>query len=192
MGAAMRAATDFRSFPTYMMNLYLYPVAGWGALLGVLFVADRTALAIFLLYVLTLWNAALTVWWGIRTTRKVATEELTRGEVVAGVVSIGQILAVVAATPIIVFLMADPLSPSSWSTCLGVALVSAMSYYLTALVARLANRFTNAIALTVAVLALPVNTTGAVTAATMSGLYDKVLQELDMPPVLMIDKPDEE
>lgn len=177
----MQYATDIRSFPQPVMNMYLYPIAGWGVLLLLLFVSGRAELALPLCFPLAVWQGMLTAWWGYDAGKKLRRQELTRPELNAAVLSIGQILVGAAAMPAIVFLAAEPLSPSSWSTCMGIAAVCGVSWVGVQQLAKIPRWYASAIALTLAVLALPINVTGAVSVASMVGLYDNTVDEFGLP-----------
>lgn len=181
-------ATDKRSVPDRLLNLFLYPIAAWGlALLGCYF-AGRAAWAILLCFPLALWFGALTLYWGMRSIRAMGRGDLTPPEVNAGVRSIGHILAAASLSPGIVFLAADPLSSAALSTTVGVVAVAAIAWLLCSAAVRLSNRYFTAVVLTLAWLALPLNAGGAVTAATLTGLYDRVG---DVAPLPGLGSPDE-
>ncbi|MBT3218780.1 MAG: hypothetical protein HN348_06785 [Proteobacteria bacterium] len=184
----VQQASDHRSVSNLVMNLYLYPIAAWGFLLFILFFIDEAAMAITLCFPLAFWQIGLTIWWGFVTGQKVKKQDLTRPEAHAGVFSLGHIMAAGAAAPGIVFLAADPFSPSSWSTCIGVATVSVLAWLAVSALTRLNNRYASLFALIMACMALPINATGAITVAEMMGLYDKALDELGLPEELKLDQ----
>ena len=167
-------ATDVRSVPDRLLDALLYPVAGWGVLYGVLYFLGRDAFAIPLLFPLALWQAALTIGWGLAMVRQVRRGALAPDEVHAGARSIGGIVASDALLPAVVFLVADPLSPTAHGTAIGIGVVSGLAYALVVLGGRIGNRYLDVAVLTVACLALPINTTGAVTMASMAGWFDQV------------------
>lgn len=169
-------ATDHRALPDLVLNLYLYPVGAWVIGFAGLFFADHAAYAIPLLYPLALWQIGLSMWWGQGLLRRLDTGDLSLGEAHAGVRSVGQLLAWSALSPAIVFLTNDPLSPAAWSTTLGAVLVSIGTYAGVLLLTRLASRWTHGAAIAIACFALPLNAIGAVTVASMLGLFDVVVE----------------
>jgi membrane protein DedA with SNARE-associated domain len=174
-------ALDLRSLPTRTMNLYLYPMAGWGLGLIALYVADRTAWALPLCFPLAIWNAGLSIVWGRDLIRRYDAQRLTQAEVLAGVRSVGSMLAAVAMIPGIVFLVIDPIAMSSWSTFFGIVIIAGLARLGVELTAKLAHRYASILALALACLALPLNTTGAVSVAAMVGFFDKALQDAGAP-----------
>ena len=180
----MSAATDVRSIPDWLLNAFLTPIALWGIVYAALYFAARDAYAIPLLYPLALWQIGLTIWWGLSTVRWVRAGELTMPEVNAGARSIGGIAAGVAMLPAVVFLVNDPLALEAQGTALGVFVVSGLARGAVQLGARLANPFAHVAILTFALLALPINATGAVTVASVVGLFDRVAE----PSKTMIDR----
>ena len=167
-------ATDVRSVPDRLLDALLYPVAGWGVLYGALYFLGRDAFAIPLLFPLALWQSALAIGWGLVMVRQVRRGALAIDEVHAGARSIGGIVASDALLPAVVFLVADPLSPTAHGTAIGIGVVSGLAYGLVVLGGRIGNRYLDVAVLTVACLALPINTTGAVTMASMAGWFDHV------------------
>lgn len=167
-------ATDVRSIPDWMLNAFLYPIAGWGVGYGILYFVERDAWAIPLLFPLALWQIGLTTFWAARTARMLRAGELTAPEVHAGIRSIGGITSADAVLPAVVFLVNDPLHPSAQGTALGVLVVAAFAYGLVQLGHRWQWMSLQAVILGFACLALPINATGAVTVAEMVGWFDKV------------------
>jgi hypothetical protein len=172
----MSQATDVRSIPDWLLNAYLLPISVWGIGYGALYFTSRDAWAIPLLYPLALWQIALTIWWGLQSLRRVRSGELTMPEIDAGARSIGAIAAGVAMLPAVVFLVNDPLAHEAWGTAVGILLVSGAAWGAVNVGARLANPFAHVAILAFALLALPINATGAVTVATMVGWFDKVAE----------------
>jgi hypothetical protein len=167
--------SDVRSLPTATLNLYLYGIGAWGALLLVLLLMSRIEAALPLTYVVAIWQGALTLWWGPSMLKKFREGELTRGEADAGVRSVGRLLAASAMLPAIVFLARDPLEPNSWMATVSILAVSMAAYFGAGAVTKLSNPWTHTGILVVAWLALPINATGAVTFAAAFGLFDKLL-----------------
>ncbi|MEZ4240654.1 MAG: hypothetical protein R3F59_31785 [Myxococcota bacterium] len=166
---------DHRAVPNTVLNLYLYPVGAWAIALAVLYFTGRGPLAIPLCYPLALWQIGLSAWWGRSLLARLDAGDLTTAEAHAGVRSVGQILAWSALCPAMVFMTNDPLAPSAWSAALGAVAVSGLVYLGVMGLTQLASRWTHAAAIAMGCLALPLNATGAVTIATMLGLFDKVL-----------------
>lgn len=175
-------ANDLRALPDVVLNLYLYPVGAWAILFGCLFFANYAAFAIPLLYPLALWQIGLSIYWGTGLLRRLDSGDITLGEAHAGVRSVGQLLAWSALSPAIVFLTNDPLAPTAWSTTLGAVIVSIAAYLGVMLLTRLASRWTHGAAIAIACFALPLNATGAVTMASMLGLFDVMVEASPVPP----------
>lgn len=175
-------ATDHRALPDLVLNMYLYPVGAWVILFACLFFANQAAWAIPLLYPLALWQIGLSIYWGRTLLRRLDTGDLSTAEAHAGVRSVGQLLAWSALSPAIVFLTDDPLAPAAWSTTLGAVLVSIGVYAAVLLLTRLASRWTHGAAIAIACFALPLNATGAVTVASMLGLFDVVVDASPVQP----------
>ena len=140
--------SDIRSLPTSTLNLYLYGIGAWGAVLLILLGVGRIELALPLTYAVALWQGGLTLWWGPRMLAKFHRGELSRGEADAGVQSVGRLLG---------------------------ASAMLLAYFGSSLVTRLSNPWTHAGILILAGLALPINATGAVTFAAAFGLFDKLV-----------------
>jgi hypothetical protein len=172
----MATATDVRAIPDWLLNAYLTPIAVWGIGYGALYFTSRDAYAIPLLYPLALWQLGLTVWWAFSALRRVRAGMLTMPEVDAGVRSIGGIAAGDSLLPAVVFLVNDPLASEAHMTAFGVVLVGSLAFLAVRLGAYVANPFAHVAILTFALLALPINATGAVTVATMVGWFDTVAE----------------
>lgn len=177
----MARASDIRAIPQRVLDLYLYPIAGWGIALAVLHVWGHTRFALPLLYALACWQAILTAWWRRDLLRRLERGALTPAEVDAGIRSVGHMLVLSALTPALVFLAADPLSPEALGTSIGNAIVAAVAWGAITVGARVGSTTTYAIALVVACAALPVNATGAVTAATLAGWWSEVIERAPLP-----------
>lgn len=156
-------------------------MAIWGLSLVLLYVANLTALALPLCIPLAIWNAGLSLVWGRDLIKRYDAERLSEAEVLAGVRSVGSLLAGVSMIPGIVFLVNDPIAMSSWSTFFGIIIVAGLARLGVDLMSRIAHRYASIFALTVACLALPLNTTGAASVAAMVGLYDKALEDAGAP-----------
>lgn len=180
----MAVVSDHRALPDRVLNLYLYPVGAWGVALLALFFTGFAAYALPLCYPLALWYVGLSVWWGRGLLKRIDAGELTHAEAHAGVRSAGQILAFASVSPAIVFLSADPLAATAWSTTVGVLVVAAVTWGGIGLLTRIGSRWSHGAAMALACLALPVNATGAVTVATMVGLYDVMVDVAPVPDVL--------
>jgi hypothetical protein len=172
---------DLRSLPTRTMNLYLYPMAIWGLSLLVLYVSNRTAWALPLCIPLAIWNAGLSVVWGRDLIRRYDTGKLSQPEVLAGVRSVGSLLAGASMVPGIVFLVNDPIAMSSWSTFFGILIVAGLARLGVDMMSRIPHRYASIFALAIACLALPLNTTGAASVAAMVGWYDQALEDAGAP-----------
>ncbi|MBA2319520.1 MAG: hypothetical protein H0V89_00050 [Deltaproteobacteria bacterium] len=172
----MAPATDVRSIPDWLLNAYRAPAALWGLAYGALYFTSRDAYAIPLLYPLAAWQIALTIWWAANSLRRLRSAELTMPEVDAGVRTIGGIAAGAAILPAVVFIVNDPLASEAHGTAFGVIVVAGVAYGAVRLGERLANPVGHLAVLTFALLALPINATGAVTIASMRGWFDQVAQ----------------
>lgn len=177
-------ATDHRALPDHILDLYLYPFAIWGLILVLLFIWEVTAWAMALLMPLALWQLVLTLWWGIGTLRRFDREELTHPEAQAGARSVGRILAATSAAPIVVFFGRDPFALGSWSTSAGVLLIAMVTWFGTQLLVRMQRRWAYIAAMALGVFALPVSATGSVTAATMMGWYQTVVDNTPLPDLI--------
>lgn len=186
----MASVSDHRALPDATLNLYLYPIGAWGAAAVVLFFTGYAAFSLPLLYPLSLWQIGLSAVWGGRMLRRLQTGELTNGEAHAGVRSVGQILAASSCLPAIVFLTDDPLAPAAWGTTVGALVLAGLVYGGLLALTRIGSRVTHGAAIALACFALPVNATGAVTVATMIGLFDKVVDAAPVPDALKPDLPD--
>ncbi len=173
--------SDLSVISDRLLQLYLYPVVAWACLLLGLFVYGHIHWGLLLCLPLSLWFAGLTVYWRIQTRRRLRASEITVGEFRAGTLTISRILAGTSSTPAIVFLAADPFSVTAWSTCLGVGTLCLLAYGVAGTMLRLKGEVPLAVALLASWLALPINATGAVTAATFLGWYDTVAEHTPMP-----------
>jgi hypothetical protein len=166
---------DLRSLPDRTLQLYLYGIGAWGLALLLLYVGQHTAWAIPLLYLVFVWQALLTGWWGADVMRRFDAGELTDREARAGVGSVGRIVAASALLPSIVFLVEDPLAAASWTAATGTIVVAGLAALVCSIVARVENRFAHIFGLAIASLALPINATGAVSLAAAAGFFDRIL-----------------
>lgn len=173
--------SDERALSDRMLNLFLYPIVGWGLAAVALFLTGEFQWSLPLAFPLAFWHIGLSFVWGMRLVRGLDRQELTNAEAHEGVRSVGNILAGASLLPAIVFLANDPLSPQSWSVTIGTFLVTAGVVGLRALLTRIASRWSHAVAIAVACLALPLNITGSVTVASMLGLYDTVVDATPVP-----------
>lgn len=177
----MDEVSDHAALSDRTLNMYLWPVGVWGAVLLVLYVTDYTAYAIPLCYLVALWQIALSAVWGRNLLARLGRGEITRPEANAGVKSVGRILAATSLAPAIVFLANDPLAPSAWSTTAGVVVVASLAFGAVTLLTRLPGAATHTMAIAIGCLAMPLNATGAVTVATLTGLYDVVVDTAPLP-----------
>jgi len=175
------SASDRRSLPTPVLNLYLYALMVWGIALLSLFLTGYIAYGIPACYLLWVWQAGVTLYWGRFLIGEVNEGRLGRDEVDAGARSVGKILTSSALLPAILFLGQDPLDPRVISTCIGACLVSAIAWGFVSALGRFSNRYAHIAALTLACLALPINTSGAVTVATFVGVWDAVVEVAPTP-----------
>lgn len=166
---------DLRSLPDGTLELFLYGIGAWGIVLLLLYIAELTALALPLAYVVFVWQALLTGWWGLGLSRRFDAGELGAGEARAGVASVARILAASSLLPAVVFLAEDPLSASSWTAAAGTFAVAGLVWVSIWFLARVENRLAHFLLLAMANLALPVNATGAVSIAVASGFFDRFL-----------------
>ena len=173
--------SDHRALSNVTLNLYLYPVGAWAIALGLLYFTSHGALAIPLCYPLAIWQIALSAWWGRRLLARLDRGELSLAEAHAGVRSVGQLLAWSALCPAFVFMTDDPLAPSAWSAALGAVGVSGLAYLGVMALTRIGSRWTHGAAIAIACAALPLNATGAVTIASMLGLFDAMVERAPLP-----------
>lgn len=164
-------ATDVRALPDATLNLYLYPVGAWVILFALLYFAGYAHFALPLCYPLAIWQALLSASWARSLIRRVDNGELTPEEAHEGVRSVGQLLAWSGLAPAIALLTEDPLSMEAWSAMLGAVAVSGLAWLGVVAVTRLPARWAHLAAVMLACLVLPLNATGAVTAATFIGIF---------------------
>ncbi len=186
----MSTASDYRALPDRTLNLYLYPLGIWGIATVALWFSQYGQWAIPLCYPLALWQIVLSAAWGTNLLRRLDRGELTNAEAHSGIRSVANLLGGSALLPAIVFLANDPMSPEGWSTAVGAAVVAGLAVGAVSVLTRMSSRWTHAVALALACLALPVNATGAVTVATMLGLYDVVVEVAPVPEELKPPTPD--
>jgi hypothetical protein len=163
------------------MNLYLYPIAIWVIALILLYVAEKTPWALLLCFPLAIWNAGLSIYWGRFVTRRFDNHDITQGETLAGVQSVGNLLAGASLMPGIVFLIDDPIAMSSWSTFFGICIIAGAARVGVTIMTKINHRYASYLALTVACLALPVNTTGAASVAAFVGFFDQAIDDVGAP-----------
>lgn len=166
---------DLRSLPDTTLQLYLYGIGAWSVLMLVLYVLQATAFALPAAFLVFVWQALLTGWWGNGLQQRFDAGELGPGEARAGVLSVARIVGASSLLPAIVFLAEDPLAASSWTAAAGTFVVFIVVWVLSHLLARIEHRFAHVVVLVLANLALPVNATGAVSFAVTSGFFDAVL-----------------
>lgn len=166
---------DLRSLPDQTLQLFLYGIGAWGLAMLLLYSIQATALAIPLLFVVFIWQALLTGWWGTDLMKRFDNNGLTEGEARAGVASVARILTSSSLLPAIVFLAEDPLAAASWTAATGTVIVAGVVWVVSSIAARIQNRFAHIAALALASLALPINATGAVSIAVTAGFFDKIL-----------------
>ncbi len=176
-------ASDHRSLPNRVLNLYLYSLMVWGVGLLALYFSGYIAYGIPACYLLWFWQAGVTLYWGRFVMSQFDAGDLEREEVDAGAKSVGKILAGSALLPAILFLGVDPLDPIVISTVVGSTVVAALAWAAVNALGRFSNRYAHIIALTLALLALPINTSGAVTVATIVGVWDAVVDVAPTPPI---------
>lgn len=164
-------ASDLRALPDATLNLYLYPVGAWVIVFAVLYFGGYAHYALPLCYPLALWQALLSFQWARWLVRQVDAGQLSAAEAHAGVRSVGQLLAWSGLAPAIALLTEDPLAMSAWSAMFGAVLVSGLAWAGILAVTRLTARWTHVAAVMVACLVLPLNATGAVTAAALIGIF---------------------
>ena len=174
-------ASDLSVVSERFLQLLLYPVVGWAAVLLVFYGLGHLGWGLVLCFPLAAWLGALVLWWAFDTRRRFRSGEVERAELAAGVRTVGHVLAGAAATPALVFLADDPLAPSAWSTTVGVGIVAGVAYGAVSALVRWPRQLTLGLALLVAWASLPVNAMGAVTVATMLGWYDHVAERTPMP-----------
>ncbi len=175
IAAAEERTDDLRSLPDGTLQLYLGGIGAWGLALLLLYLFQVTALAIPLAYVVFVWQAVLTGWWGNDLLRRFDAGELSAGEARAGVASVARILAASSLLPAIVFLAEDPLASSSWTAAAGTVTVAGVVWLLILTLGRIQHRVAHVVLLALANLALPVNATGAVSIALTSGFFEQVM-----------------
>jgi hypothetical protein len=178
------SVSDIHTVSNRMLNLLLYPVAGWGIALVGLYVSGQSAWALPLLYAIAIWQTALAAWWGRDLLARLDREEVTYPQANAGVKSVGRILAATSLAPVMVFFCRDPFAPESWSTSFGVCVVAAVSWVAVNGLVRVPGKWSHGLALFVAALALPISATGSVTVASMMGWYLTVVESTPLPDLI--------
>ena len=182
-------ALDHRSVPDRVLDLYLYPIGGWGIAFALLFLWEYTEMAMQLLMPLAAWQTGLTIWWGVTTLRRYDRGELGFDEAVAGVRSVGRIVASSGLLPILVFLARDPFALGSLSTIVGVTVVSGVSWLGVHGLVRFNSRLAYTLALAFGCAALPISATGSVTVGVMLGWYRVVVESTPIPDQLTLPAP---
>ena len=174
----LHTSDDLRSLPDRILNLLLYAVAGWGVALLVCFLWHQTALAIPLTYVVFLWQAVVTAWWGVGMLRRYDRGEITLGEANAGVESVSHILLASSLLPAIVFVaenpVPDPFPGPGLSAAASIAVLSGLAFGITTASLKLSNRWSHIGILALSSATLPINATGAFSVAAAYGLFDSL------------------
>lgn len=173
--------SDFRALPDATLNLFLVPIGAWGVIALVLFFTGFSQWAVPLAYPLAAWQIGLTAFWGTGLLRRTDAGDLTRAEAHEGIRSVTSIVVGSSLLPAIVFLANDPLEPEAWSLAAGTFAVAGMVLGLTRLLMRPSSRLLHGAALAIAVVALPLNTTGTVTVATVLGWYGSMVNVAPVP-----------
>jgi hypothetical protein len=164
-------ATDVRALPNATLNLYLYPVGAWVVVFAALYFAGYPHFALPLCYPLALWQVLLSASWGRRLLQRLEAGQVTYSEAHAGVRSVGQLLVWSGLAPGIALLAEDPLAMSAWSAMAGAVAVSGLSWIGIAALTRVASAWTHLAAVALGCCVLPLNATGAVTVATLIGIF---------------------
>jgi hypothetical protein len=164
-------ATDVRALPNTTLNLFLYPVGAWVLVFAMLYFGGYGHLALPLCYPLALWQAALSATWGRRLLQRVENGEISFAEAHEGVRSVGQLLCWSGVAPAIALLTEDPLATSAWSAMLGAVAISGLCWLGILALTRVRSAWSHLVAVALGCLVLPLNATGAVTAATFIGIF---------------------
>ncbi|MCO4747006.1 MAG: hypothetical protein KC912_19570 [Proteobacteria bacterium] len=165
-----------RSLPDAVHRAYLMPISAFAIALMVLWAVSLTPVALTLLYALFLYNAALTVWWSQGLFRRQDAEELRASEVTSGVLSVVRLLGWSSVLPGVLFAATDPLSTEVWKTSGSIAIVTTLALVLAPWLAKRGHRVTYVASLLIALVALPLNTSGALSMAFWLGWVETLTQ----------------
>ncbi len=160
-----------RAVSDRVFNGYLWPLAAWAIGQLFLYAGGQTPFGLWLLFPLAAWYGVLSFGWGLSTHRRVRAQELNHTDVRDGVGSIGRFMAAASLSPALVFMVMDPLSPSTWGTCAGVGVVAGIAWGAANTLPALERRSTHWIAVFVAWGALPLNASGALSLASWLGWF---------------------
>ena len=170
---------DLRSLPDRVLRLYTLPVAVWGLAIMGLWWFERAGIALSACYGLALWFIGLTAWWGRSVLARFDADELAIEEVEAGARSVARIVAPAGLLPGFVFLATDPFSVEAWGTVTSTVLVTWMAWFGSQRLIGRRHRMAGIAGLTVALAALPINTTGAVSMSFWLGWFEPVVHAVE-------------
>lgn len=170
--------SDLRSLPDGTLKAYLYALGAWAIAAAISYPLDRMGLALTLCFPLAFWFCGLTVWWWLRTRGRVDRDGLDDVEVAAGVKSVGRIMAGAGMVPAIVFLANDPLAADAWGTLAGVAVLTAIGWFIANVGPRLKASVARIGVLVACWLVLPINATGTISVAWFMGWFDRVVEPI--------------
>lgn len=158
-----------RSVPDRVHRAYLLPISGFALAMMVLWAVSMTPIALSLLYLLSVYNVALTGWWSRNMYERHGSGELRDEEVVSGVLVVVRLLGWSSALPVVLFAATDPLSPEVWKTAGSIGILTTLALTIGPWLAKKGNRPAGTAALGLAVAALPLNTSGALSMAFWLG-----------------------
>lgn len=158
-----------RSLPDPVHRAYLLPISGFALAMMVLWAASLTPVALFLLYLLSAYNVGLTLWWSRGMYRRRREGELAEGEVQSGLLAVIRLLGWSSALPVVLFAATDPLSTEVWKTAVSIGILTTLALTLGPWLARRGTRPAGTAGLALALAALPLNTSGALSMAFWLG-----------------------
>ncbi|TNE84099.1 MAG: hypothetical protein EP330_30755 [Deltaproteobacteria bacterium] len=161
--------TSIRSLPDRTHRAYLMPISGFALAMMVLWAVSLTPVALSLLYLLSVYNIGLTLWWSRDMYRRRREGEIEEDEVTAGLIAVIRLLGWSSVLPVVLFAATDPLSTEVWKTAASIGILTTIALTAGPWLARRGHRATSTAGLVVALAALPLNTSGALSMAFWLG-----------------------
>jgi hypothetical protein len=150
----------------------LRPISGFAIALMGLWALSLTPVALTLLYLLALYNIGLTMWWASGMYARLDAGDLNQTEVTSGLLSVVRILGWSSTLPGVLFAATDPLSTEVWTTSASIAIVTTGTLTIGPWLANRGTRPTGLASLALALAALPLNISGALSMAFWLGWVD--------------------
>jgi hypothetical protein len=169
--------TAIRSLPDRTHRAYLLPISAFAIALMGLWAAGLTPVALTLLYLLATYHGVLSVSWSRDMFARHRAGELRDEEVTAGLRAGIRRVGWTSLLPAILFAATDPLSQEVWKTTGSIAILTTLALMVGPWLAK-RGRTPGVAGLLLAHLALPLNTSGALSMAFWLGwveLFTSVL-----------------